>query len=190
MANEKTTGTYGKTILVSVAIVALLLGILGTYVAFPRTIEVEKKVSVENPVNTQLQIDNSALNAENAQLKADLADQPDTSTSSGTGENYLDTALNDFLDSLENDDDYDDYLKCGGDRYDFDQISVNRIYDDVTIKLSEVDTDDLDDAKATDVEFKLRLKYKDIDVEDKCYQTLDIKVEYEEGEEPNILISD
>lgn len=104
-------------------------------------------------------------------------------------ENYVENALNDFLNELENDDDFDQYLECDSDRYDFDQISVNKVYDDASVSFSEVDTDDLNNAEAYTVEFSTRLKYSDSDVEEKCYNTFDVSVDYEEGETPEVSVA-
>ena len=103
--------------------------------------------------------------------------------------NYIKQATDLLMNKLEKDDDFDNYLKCDGERYEFDQVSVSKVYDDATVSFDKVDTDDLDDADKYTVETKIRLKYKDTDVEEKCYETVDLKAEFEEGENPELTLS-
>ena len=87
---------------------------------------------------------------------------------------------------LENDEDFDDLLKCDGQRYDFNQISVNRVYDTTSTISDTVDTDDMAEAKVITTKVKARLKYSDPDVERKCYKTFGVTGKYAEGE-PSII---
>jgi len=84
-------------------------------------------------------------------------------------ETYLQTAIDDFMnDKLE------DMTSCKGDEYDEEQIIISKIYDEWAV---------LFDEDKHDVEFKVKLKYLDSDVEAKCYDTCEVKVSYEEDED-------
>ena len=105
-----------------------------------------------------------------------------------SGPNYVEDAVKAFLDRLENDDDYDSILVCDGDRYDFDQVSVSKVYDDATVAYSEVDTDDGDNVQKTVTTIKMRLKFSDSDVEDKCYKTISVSVKNVDGEVTKVKV--
>ena len=89
-----------------------------------------------------------------------------------TSDDWLNLAIEDFLDELEEKDD----LRCGRYEYDMEEISVSRIYDRYSIT---VDDDE------TTVEFEIKLKY-DEDDERSCRQRFEVEVFYEEGEDPEI----
>jgi len=84
-------------------------------------------------------------------------------------------ALAEFLKEVEDD---DDLLKCGSHEYDFDEISVSKLYDAYTV---EVD----DDEKT--VTFEVKLKY-DEDDEKSCKKTFDVEVFYEEDEDAEVTV--
>jgi hypothetical protein len=125
---------------------ALLLG----YAIHPDVEVVEKEVIKEVPVqvtvekNITVEVDKIAVLKENA--------------------------LKDFLKDLKKDDPY----ICSGNEYDWSQISVNKIGEDVSI--------DNDDDTQT-IGFEVKLKYKQDDIK-QCYKTFDVEVTYEEGEKP------
>lgn len=81
---------------------------------------------------------------------------------------YLDPAVAEFL--------KEDLEECKGEEYDEDQISVKSVEDwSVTF-----------DDKDYTVDFEVKLKYLDKDVEEKCYETYEVSVFYEEDEKPEV----
>jgi len=78
-----------------------------------------------------------------------------------------DEAVTKFLEEVEDD---EKLLRCGGDEFDLEQIEVKRIYDEWSIEYDE------DDYVTS---LTIKLKYLDGDVEDKCYKTFDITNEYD-----------
>lgn len=91
----------------------------------------------------------------------------------------LDNAVATFLEELEDDDDLEDTLTCNGNDYDFDEVSVSKVYDGYTIS---VDDDE------QEVEFKIKLKY-DEDDERSCKQRYDVSV-FEEIDEDVVITID
>src|SRR3990167_85833 len=90
----------------------------------------------------------------------------------------LDRAIADFFEEIDR---KVSLQKCDGDLYDLEQISVSRI-DEYQI----LDEYQNQDGEYT-VEFSIRLKYLDSDVEEKCYEDYDVEVEYDnDSEEPLI----
>ena len=87
----------------------------------------------------------------------------------------LDLAIAEFLEAVEDEEDeagsYVDILDDMG--YDFDEVSVRKVYDDYTI--------DREDDKTT-VDFSIRLKF-DEDDERSEQETYDVTVIYEDGED-------
>ena len=70
---------------------------------------------------------------------------------------------------LEDEEDFD-----GEDLYDFDQITLKKIYNEFTINVTDKDN--------YEVTTSVKLKYKQ-DGEKQCYNTIDFKVIYEEDED-------
>ena len=165
MANEAKKG-FSWGAVWTIAVIALLVGGLATYSLFPKTVTVEKEVTIEKPV--QVIVEKPVI----TEVEKDYAGET--------------TAL--FLDYLAYDDDFDDYLVCDGDRYDFDQISVSKVYDGFKITFDNVDDEDRQEAAEYKTEVKLRLKYSDPDVRDKCYETLTIKGTFHEDKDPTIKV--
>lgn len=100
-----------------------------------------------------------------------------------TYETFVLPAVDDFLEWM---DEEEEYLTCGRCRgrcteYDIEQIEVRKIYDDYKV---EFDDDEYE------VCFKVKLKYLDEAVEEKCYRTLDVCVFYEPDEEPQITVGE
>ncbi len=88
----------------------------------------------------------------------------------------LDTAIADFLEEVE------DVETCNDIEYDEDQIAVKKAYDEYSIV--NLDSDD----NEYKVIFKVKLKYLDEDVEEKCYNTYDVSVRYKEDKDPRVKI--
>lgn len=95
---------------------------------------------------------------------------------------YTTEAVNLFLDRLETDS-YDKYLVCDKNRYENEQISVNKIFDNSKVSISRTDTDDKLNALKEVVSFKVRLKYEDALTQEKCYKEYSLEVVNIEGEE-------
>jgi len=94
-------------------------------------------------------------------------------------ETYLDVAVADFLsDKLE------DLTTCNGEEYDEDQILVSKVYKDWNVVFGEDHNDETDYT----VSFKVKLKYLDSDVEEKCYDIKDVEVYYRQDKSPKITI--
>ena len=146
------------------AILGILIGALVVYAMFPRVEIQEKVVYKDKVVETVKQVE---------VVKEVQID-------------YSQKLINDFFKKVETDEDYDSFLVCNKERYDFDQVSVSRVYDKYTVVNDRLDTDDLDEAKAYTTSVKLRVKFTDPDTEDKCYRTVDVTGKYLEGETPKI----
>lgn len=88
-----------------------------------------------------------------------------------TTHNLIDDALAEFLYEYED----DDRVRCDGDEYDFEELTVRKVYDEYSVSYDDEDKT---------IEFKTKLKYNDGN--DKCYKTFDVEVFYEEGEDPEV----
>lgn len=87
---------------------------------------------------------------------------------------YVGVATDDFMNAYE---DEDSYL-CDGREYDFDQISVYKVYKSYSVDYSKSDE--------YTVNFEVKLKYLDTDVEHKCYNTFNVSVSYNPDEDPQV----
>lgn len=141
-------------------VVALLVGgglgstlfssttVLEVPVIITETVEVEKVVEVEVPVE----------------------------------DNTLQDAVDEFMEAVKNEEDDAGndlkLLRCSGDNYDFDEISVSKIYDEWSVTY--------DDDKTT-VDFEIKLKYKETD-ERSCRNTFDVTVMYEDDEDTEVKV--
>lgn len=85
---------------------------------------------------------------------------------------YVGLAIDDFMNEVEDD---EELQECDGEEYDFNQIKVKTIYDSYSVEYDDEDYT---------VDFKIKLKYLDIDTEEKCYKTYNVSVFYETGEDP------
>ena len=88
----------------------------------------------------------------------------------------LEAAIDDFMVEVEEE---EDLQVCDEDEYDIDQIKVKRLYDAYTLNIDEDEHE---------VVFRIKLKYLDEDVEEKCYNSYDVSVFYEPEEDPVIEI--
>ena len=91
---------------------------------------------------------------------------------------YLDDAVAEFLKEVE---DEDNLQKCDGDRYEFDEIKVAKVYDSWTYE-----NKDNDDGKY-EVSAKVRLNYKQADIS-RCSEPFEFTVAYEDDEKPEVSI--
>ena len=159
---DKNNTGHGTTSLIVWSLIALVLGGILTYVFFPNVIEKQVPYETVKVVEKPVEV-----------LKEVPVD-------------YTQELVNDFLNKIEEDEDYDKFLVCDDERYDFEQLSISRIYDKHSVSFDTTDTDDLDDASRYITTVKLRLKYADADVEDKCYETVTVTGKYTEGEATKI----
>lgn len=149
-----------ETAVMSFVVLALLLGGLFTYVAFPRNVEVPGE-TINNTIVEYVNTTNTVV----VDKFADLAE----------------LAFAEYVAELEDD---DDLLICGGEQYDFDQVDF-RNKDDLTMS---VDTSDEDDT-ITVITFKQKLKFSDKDVETKCYRTDLVTVTFHSDEDEDTEVS-
>lgn len=90
-----------------------------------------------------------------------------------TYKNHLDESVDLFLAELDED---DELLTCEGYEFDFDDVSLNRLYDEYQVSFDDEDKT---------VDFTVKLKYKEDDRET-CRQTFDVSVFYEEDEDAEV----
>lgn len=155
---------WGMAILVG--IICLLVGGLMTYGLFPKTIELKPDKCAPVACSAVPCTPTEVIKEVNVLLDAQKT--------------YLDVAVADFLDkSLE------DLTMCGDNiEYDEDQIKVSKVYEDWNVIFGEDKNDNTDYT----VTFKIKLKYLDSDVEEKCYDTKDVEVYYRQDKSPKITI--
>jgi len=85
---------------------------------------------------------------------------------------YVGIATDDFMNAYEEEDSY----MCDDREYDFDQVSVYKVYKSYSVDYNKSDE--------YNVSFEVKLKYLDTDTEHKCYNTFDVSVFYEPDEDP------
>jgi hypothetical protein len=139
-------------------ICALILGGLLVYGFMPREVVNEVEVEIPGEVITVIEYVNQTVETEGE------FDFEST---------YLDAAHDEFLDEYEED---SLYLECDGVEYDEDEIEL-KWFKDFGVS---VDDDDWEDYS---VFYSVKFKYLD-DADEKCYQTFDVEVDYEEDETP------
>jgi hypothetical protein len=88
---------------------------------------------------------------------------------------YVGTATDDFMNAYQ---DNEDSYTCDGKEFDFDQISVYKVYKSYSVDYSKSDE--------YTVNFEVKLKYLDTDVDKKCYNTFNVSVFYEPTEDPQV----
>ena len=169
------TSGYSNQSLALAAIVALLAGVFGGHAIWA------KEVSVENPVNADLMDANSQLEA-----KLALAEQVKTEVQyvNVTNEvrtevevDYPGKALQTVLDRIG---DEDEFLTCGGDTYDEDEVSVTKVYDGWSY--TPIDKDD----GKYEITFSAKFRFHDGSDNSPCRETREYSVTYEDGEKPDV----
>ena len=139
-----------KTLSVAFMVLFLLVGVLGGYVLTP-----EKTVT-----NTVTDVVYQNVTVEK------LVEVP--------APDMLSLAVDAFLQAVEEDDGID---VLG--RYNFDEMEVNRIYDDYNVSYQD---------EITTVDFKIRLRF-DEDGEASEKKTFDVTVIYEDGEDTEVIVA-
>jgi len=113
-----------------------------------------------------------------AELEAELEEEVEVLVEDTTLEDALDV----FMLAVEEEEDEAgndiELLECGGDDYDFDEISVSKVYNDWSVSY---------DGDETEVDFEVKLKYKETD-ERSCRDTFDVTVLYEDDEDTIVRV--
>ena len=142
-----------KTLSVSLMIAFLLIGAVGGAILAPGN-----DVEVEVPGPTEVVYQNVSVEK--------LVEVP--------APDMLSLAVDAFLQAVEEDDGID---VLG--RYNFDEMEVNRIYDDYNVSYQD---------EITTVDFKIRLRF-DEDGEASEKKTFDVTVIYEDGEDTEVIVA-
>lgn len=145
-----------KVIMTLAVIASLLLGLIVGMTAFPK----EKIVTEQVKVDVIKEVPVEVIKEVSVEVEKD----------------WRALALEELKKEVA---DKKDLQKCGGDRYDEDQIKVNDIEEEYSVAFEE---------DKTSVVFGVELKYLDGDVQDKCYKDLDVEVAFEDEEEPVVKI--
>ena len=143
--------------------VMLLVGIVGGAALFPT----EKEVIVEVPGECEVCPECEVCET----CEETIVEVPEPS--------LLDLAVEDFMKAVEDEEDEDGNPVNALMDYDFDEISISKVYDEYVIEY-------LDDDEYT-VDFEIRLKYKE-DGEASEKVTYKVKVHYEEDEDTLVII--
>jgi hypothetical protein len=163
--------------IIALLVCAVVLGGIVTYVAFPKVNTVVQTKVVEVPsaplVTEKVVFVNVTKEViKNVEVPVDVPMDLEAT--------FLAPAKEKFLDEIE--DDSDEYLSCGGDEYDIDDIRISKVYDGYNVVI-----DDASDNEYT-VNFKAKLKYLDSDVEEKCYNVLDVSVSYPKDHDSDVEV--
>jgi len=162
---SKMSKNVGYGVATIIGIIALLIGCYAGYLIHPdaRTIEVEKIVTKDVPVQVEKIVEKEVLVEKIVNIPLDIK------------ATYLDKAIKEFTSEIED----LELTTCDEIEYDEDQIAVKKVYDAWNV---EIDEDEYS------VTFSIKLKYLDSDVEEKCYNTFNVNVFYEPEENPEITI--
>ena len=162
--------------MVALFVCALLIGGVATKLFFPT---VETKIQIERvnvpsaPIVTKEVVYVDVVKEVVKEVTVEKTVEMDLEAT------FLEPAIEKFLEEVE---DEDEYLICGGEEYDFDSIAVKKIYDGYNVVI-----DDASDNEYT-VNFEAKLKYLDSDVEEKCYRTMDVSVSYPKDHDSDIEV--
>jgi len=159
--------------LIALAVCALLLGGIVTYVALPREVEVE--VVKQVPVLTEkvVFVDKPVEVIKEVEVEVEV----EKIVALDIEETYLKPAIKEFMNEVE---DEDDLLECDSEEYDFDDIIVKKIYDGYSVTI--------EDDEEYSVAFEVKLKYLDTDVEEKCSRTFDVVVSYPTDDDDDVEV--
>ena len=142
-----------NTLAVSLMIAFLLIGAVGGFVLSPeKEVEVTKEVEVLIEVPTEVEVEVLIANASE----------------------YLNLAVDDFMEYVDD----EELFRCNDYEYNFDEISISRVYDSWNL---ELDKDDYT------VNFSIKLEF-DEDDERSCKDRFDIEAYYEYSEDVNISV--
>lgn len=151
------TNSNNNALWATLAVISLLLGaILGASLMY---LSSPTKIDVQKEIvlqNVSVEVPGETIQIE---VPADLQAEADS-------------ALDLFISEIEDD---DVLMTCSGVEYDADQVAVKSLDKDYTILVDDEDKT---------VSISVKLKYLDSDVEEKCYNTYDVTVLYEDGEDP------
>ena len=159
-----------KALWIVTIILALIVGGFITYGAFPRTvteIEIEKEEFNYDVFMSLCPV------CEICEI-CEVCPEPEI-----TEKDYLGEAVSDFMEYIEDEGEEEGYWECGDWLYDFDQISVRKVYDNWNQEW---------DNKDYTIDFEIKLRYLDKDFEEKCYNNFDVSIFYELDEDPVISV--
>lgn len=142
-----------EALAVTLMVFALLIGVIGGAVIVPneeviKEIEVEKIIEVPTEVLVEVEVPSASK--------------------------YLDKAVEDFMEYVDD----EEVFECDGFEYDFDEITIKRIYDDYSLDFEDEDYY---------VNFEIKLEY-DEDDERSCKETFEVEAYYEDDEKVEISI--
>lgn len=141
-----------------IAVVCLLVGGIVGYCLMPDKI-------VERYYNDTVQVPVEKIVEVNISVPLDIR------------EAYLNKAVGDFMEYVDD----NDYMKeCGSETYDMNQIVTSKVGNGFTVAYLGKDKHE--------VTFNTRLKYLDKDTSEKCYNSYEVQVTYEEDEKPAVEI--
>ena len=138
-----------NTLSVSLMIAFLLIGAVGGAVMFSEETEVEVPVEVLIPGEIPAPVE----------IEVPVADASE----------YLNTAVIDFMEYVDD----EELFTCDGYEYNFDEISISRVYDNWNLDFNDDDYT---------VEFNIKLEF-DEDDERSCKETFEVESYYEEDED-------
>ena len=144
-----------KTLVIFFVLFAFVIGIIGGVVFAPADVEtIYEEKTVKVPINVSV---------------VEYVEVPTADVGL-----YRNQAVEDFIDYIDD----EELFECDGYDYDFNEIIVSRVYDEITVT---------SDGEDTTVEFTVRLKYDEED-ERSCRSTFDVEAFYEKGEEVEITV--
>lgn len=143
-----------KTLSVILICLSLFVGIIGGLVIAPSEVEIQE---VEVPVVEYI----------------DVPVPFEVTVPSAVA--FKDKAIEDFMLYVDDEELFD----CDGHEYDFDEISIKRVYDDYALEFNDEDYT---------VEFSLKLDF-DEDDERSCKLIYDVEALYEEDEEVDFIVA-
>ncbi len=142
-----------KVLSVLFCVLFLLVGAVGGFILSPQE-EVTKTVEIEviKEVPTEVEVEILVANANE----------------------YLNLAVDDFLEYVDD----EELFRCKSHEYNFDEISIARLYDDWNLDFNDEDYT---------VKFNIKLDY-DEDSERSCKKSFDVKAFYEENEDVKVSL--
>ncbi len=140
----------------------LFVGIFAGALIFPN--QVEKEVIVEKPVNVTVE---------------KIVEVPSNVTCEECDIDKLQLAVDDFMEVVDDEEADKNVLKCkfDGHEYDFDEVSISKLYDVHNIFI--------EDEENYVVDFTAKLKYKEAG-ENSCKAKYDVTVTYAEDDDPEV----
>lgn len=156
-----------------------MVGAIISYSAFPRTDDT--KVAELSKIIDQIDAENRELQLAIYKLESRPAEKI-IETVNVTNEipldirgTYLNPTIAEVIDYLDD----EELLKCDGDEYDLDEITVSRVYNEFKVEYSDIDE--------YTVSGEIKLSFKQ-DEEKRCRSNVAFSVFYEPDEDPVVTI--